>query len=334
MRSVVACGVALLLLSVAVPVQAALPTNDYRANAAVRTGVDPYEQVVDTVGFYVNGLVGSSDEPNPEWDPVTVGALPFSHSYDPDGSENLHAACYDQEDGASFTKWYAFAPTTTAPVTASLLGDAHLALLGGSPDALEMLRCEYPNADDIVFNAHAGMTYYIAVVGVLTTAPYTFSLAAGGTPARHDDRADARVLAEGVKYFNVNHAVREPGEPNLGVAQTLWFRYKATQDAVLHLNADYWAPASYYPDFATMVGVWDDAGESAKTFEDGWFIDAGRTYEIQVGTESEGDGQYRISLSTSPRPDAVTGLVGSLPEPDLSLVSELVCWATYCNVDE
>ena len=82
------------------------------------------------------------------------------------------------------------------------------------------------------------------------------------------------------------------------------------------------------------MSVWDDKGASAAKFEDGWLIDAGHTYEIQVGTEAEGDGQYRISLTTGPRPDPVAGAIGSLPEPDLSLVSDLLCWATYCNGDD
>lgn len=267
--------------------------------------------------------------------PTQIGSLPFTHSRSEAGvafSTPYDYGCANQDDGLAWQTWYRYTPAVSGPLTAHLAAvDAFLALFeetGG-----ELLRCELETRGDLVFKAHAGATYLFAVAGPWPEA-YTFELTASGTPAKYDDRADARALVEGVKYFNVAHAVREPGEPNPGVAQTLWFRYKATQDGVLHLNADYRAPASYYPDLATEVHVWDDAGESAQTFEDGWAIDAGRTYEIQVGTESEGDGQYRISLSTGVRPDPVTGLVGSLPEPDLSLVSELACWATYCDIDE
>lgn len=260
---------------------------------------------------------------------ASVEALPFTGSGNLDWASPITGDCVF-ENAPLNQRWYSFVPATTTPLT--ITSDQFLMLYGGPASAPELLGCNVTDGQPFEFRAHAGVEYLVAVVGY---GDYTVDFAATGTPAKYDDRVDSRLLGDGVKFFNSWNAMREPGEAG-DAYHTLWFRYDAPGDGLLHVHADHRQPAAYFADFETVVQVYDAMGQLLQSNDGGFLVAAEGTYEIQVGVVDPYDGfygQYRVETRFQSTVDAVQD--AAVPDLDLGLVTglvaDLLCLAVPCD---
>lgn len=272
-------------------------------------------------------------------DARTITTLPFEDALKLTGSstelgEPRSECGFGGQEAASV--WYAYTPSTNAALAADSTGSDFpnvVAIWTRSGEQFRDVACS-SSASPASLGAHApfqavaGQTYYIQIIGPLvpdTPADVQFALGIAHPPANDNFSAATQITAVPFEdRVNVTDATTEQDEPESDCGEsysTAWYRYVATNDQLLIASS----VGSGYP---VRLSVWTDSpfglAEVACTGSRGRValdVEAGRAYYFQAAAPYQGIASeltFSLTPSTPPPNDDFANAtnVSSLPYDD------------------
>jgi hypothetical protein len=256
---------------------------------------------------------------------VTVSSLPFTDTVDI--SQATSEPGEPSFCGAIETVWYSFTPSSDVVVRASPAGSnffsPNITIFradGPGLGGLTWLNCGQFGSD-VVFQAHAGTTYYIQGGSVFFNGG-TLALTLTSVPApTNNDFANAAPI-NAVPFsdsVDITGATTEPGEPinNCGgqFTNTVWYSftpstsgtYSAGASSLINGGVNVYTGST----FANLNRI---ACGSSGTGIGSFHADAGVTYYLQSGTFGA-LGNLRTSLDLAPPP--AVGFIWGPPDPSM-----------------